>query len=81
MKSILLTQNKITLVDDEDYERLTQHKWYAERNKRLWYVVRMANILNPTDKRKKIYMHRVIMKAKSGEQIDHADLDGLNNPR
>lgn len=29
MREISLTQDKVALVDDEDFERLNQFKWYA----------------------------------------------------
>jgi len=29
MKKIPLTQNKFAIIDDEDYNRINQHKWYA----------------------------------------------------
>ena len=32
MKQIKLTQNQHTLVDDEDFDNLKQHKWYALYN-------------------------------------------------
>ncbi len=40
MKEIPLTQGKISLVDDEDYERLNQFKWYPNWNGYTWYAKR-----------------------------------------
>lgn len=42
MKEIKLTQGKITLVDDEDFEYLMQWKWITHRKKNTCYAVRHA---------------------------------------
>ena len=31
MKEIPLTQGKVALVDDEDFDRVNQYKWYVNR--------------------------------------------------
>jgi hypothetical protein len=77
-KTIPLSQGKFALVDDEDYEFLNQWKWCAHKNKNnVFYVER--NELIP--KRKIIKMHRVIMNAPIGMEVDHIDRDGLNNQK
>ena len=41
MKVIFLTQNKASLIDDEDYELISQFSWHAarcNRTKDLWRV-------------------------------------------
>lgn len=74
MKEIPLTQNKATLVDDEDYEWLNQWDWYAQLNHGNWYVGRS---LNPGT----LFMHRVLLGIPRGYECDHIDGDGLNNQR
>jgi hypothetical protein len=68
MKEILLTKGYKTIVDDCDYEYLSQWKWYLSNG----YAI-------SNDKRKK--MHRLIMNAKDGEIVDHIDRNKLNNTR
>ena len=76
MKEIPLTQGKVALVDDEDYERLNQFKWYALKRPNTWYAVRNILVEN---KRTSISMHREIMDASKGHEIDHINGDGLYN--
>ncbi len=73
-KSIPLTQGKIALVDDEDFEWLMQWKWfyhdgYAATNSGKW------------PNRKGAKMHRLIMNTPSGMETDHINCDKLDNRR
>lgn len=80
MKEIKLTQQKVSLVDDEDYEFLNQWKWCAAKSKSgLFYAVRKFR----TDgNQTTILMHRVIMGVLDKKVlVDHQDMDGLNNQR
>lgn len=77
MKRIKLTQGKFALVDDEDFEKLSQYKWYVVFNHGNWYAKRNAY----TNKKVvSIYMHRFIINT-SPLQIDHKDRNGLNNQK
>ena len=76
-REIPLTQGRVALVDDADYEWLSQWKWcYAAG-----YAVR--SIRNPDGKprQKHIKMHRLIAGAKDGEWVDHRNLNTLDNQR
>lgn len=75
MKSIPLTQGKIALVDDEDFQELNKHKWYFHQG----YALR--NIPNGFYKQKSLSMHRQIMKNPEGMEIDHKDMNKLNNQK
>lgn len=76
MKEIKLTQGKIAIVDDEDFEWLNQFKWYAHKRTNTWYAVRNIWVEN---RRTAISMHREIMGASKGQEIDHRNGDGLYN--
>ena len=78
MKEINLTQGKVALVDDEDYEYLNQWKWSAAKVCRTFYAIR--GIRNG-DGWTSECMHRVILNVPAGKEIDHIDHDGLNNQR
>lgn len=75
MKEIKLTQGRVTLVDDEDYEYLNQFKWCAHKTPNTFYAVRNAYI---NGKQVTVRMHAEILGISGG---DHADGDGLNNQR
>lgn len=79
MKRIPLTQGKFATVDNEDYERLSKHKWHLLKCPTGSYAQR--NIPAGGRKQKKVQMHRVIMQAPDDMQVDHIDRDGLNNQR
>ncbi len=86
MKKIPLTQGKFAIIDDEDYDFLSQFKWCAHKGKNTFYSVRhitgqsQNKIKNIKYKPKKILMHRLIMKVlSSNDQIDHINGNGLDN--
>ena len=79
MKQIKLTQGKVTLVDDEDYEYLNQFKWFTAKNRNAFYAVRV--LPRKDGKRITIWMHRVILNTPIGMETDHIDHNGLNNTK
>lgn len=74
MKQIKLTQNKLALVDDEDYEYLNQWKWYYCNG----YAIRTMWL---KEKSFKIRMHRVINKTPDDLFTDHINGNKLDNRR
>lgn len=76
MKEIKLTQGKIALVDDEDFERLNQFKWYAYFDRYNHYATRRIII---GEKSKLIRMHREILNTHKGVHVDHINCNGLDN--
>ncbi len=81
MKKISLTQGKFAIVDDEDYEWLSQWKWYAVKKRNSFYVERRSPTDPCTHKSSKVSMHRVIMDAIKGKEVDHINHDTLDNRR
>lgn len=72
MKTIQLTQNKITIIDDEDFELISQYKWYYGNR----YALSGSKIKG---KQCTVYMHRLVMNAQEGDEVDHINLDKLDN--
>lgn len=80
MKEIQLTKGLSVKVDDEDYEWLIKFKWYCNNR---GYAVRSSHFKTESGKWtcKTVLMHREIANAPKGMDVDHADLDPLNNQR
>ena len=82
MKEIQLTQGKVALVDDEDYEYLNQFKWCL-RGTGLgnFYAIRGFRKSKNNNITGSISMHRQLMKPEKGYVIDHLDGNTLNNQK
>jgi hypothetical protein len=78
-RKIKLTQNKFTIVDAEDFEKLNTYKWYATGSANNFYTVRVLGNVN--GRKKHISMHRQIMTPALGLVVDHIDGVGLNNTK
>jgi len=79
MRTIPLTREEVALVDDEDYENLIDLKWATQKNAKTSYAI---HVFAPNGcKKTTLYMHRSILGAKKGEEIDHIDGNGLNNQK
>lgn len=74
MKEIALTCGAVALVDDEDFERVNAYRWYL-------------NIVNPSHRVQYArsgtvgHMHRFLLDAPRGMDVDHINHDGLDNRR
>jgi hypothetical protein len=77
VKEIPLTQGQVTLVDDEDFERLSAFKWFAHWDPSTQSFRAMSN--SKGSKRKSIYMARFIMRTPKGMVCDHINHDTLYN--
>lgn len=85
MKTITVNSKKngthLILLDDEDYEYLSELKWYVFKSRHFLYAVTM--IYNKETKRQKShFLHRMVMKiSEPGNRdkfIDHVDHNGFN---
>src|SRR3990167_1855880 len=77
MKYISLTQDKFAIIDDSDFEWLSQWKWCFDKK---GYAVRWQWL-----KKEKRYifilMHRLILNTPDNLETDHRNGNGLDNQR
>lgn len=80
MKKIPLTPSGFAIVDDEAYERLAKFKWHSNGR----YATR-GKYLGKTPDGKyahtTVKMHREILDAPAGIEVDHINHDRLDNRR
>jgi len=80
MKLIPLSQGKFAKVDDEDFAKLSGSEWYAHKGHSGFYAVRNGPRLT-SGNQSTVYMHRVIMNAPIGSEVDHKNHDTLDNQK
>jgi len=73
-KKILITRGQIVIVDEQDYQELSQYRWYLIDGF-------AARTIKKDNKRTTIYMHRVIMDAPIGISVYHINHNKLDNQR
>jgi len=80
MREIKLTRGYVALVSDEDYDRISVHKWCASES---WSRGKMHNVyaIRSADGYT-LRMHRFILGVDEHKvEVDHIDGNGLNNQR
>lgn len=70
-KLIPLTQGKFAIVDEEDYVAMSKFKWAAQKSAHETFYAKSG--------KKILLMHRLIINAPAGIQVDHLNHDGLDN--
>lgn len=74
LKEISLTQGKIALVDDVDFDCVNKHRWAARKSRHLYYAQSKIDGKN-------VSLHAFLLNPPSNVDIDHIDGNGLNNQR
>ena len=75
MIEIPLTQGRVALVDDCD-AALADTRWYARRDRHTFYAYRKGP--RAEKPRRTFLLHRVILGAARGVEVDHVNGDGLD---
>lgn len=76
MKFIELSKGQKAIVDDEDFDWLSRWNWYAHNPMGKFYALRT---IGGYKDRKALFMHRLIIGAKKGQDVDHKNGNGLDN--
>lgn len=76
-REVSLTQGKVAIVDEQDFARISQFKWFAHKpNGTTFYAARTLG------NGARLYMHRFILNVTDPTiLVDHEDRNGLNNRR
>lgn len=74
MKEIKLTKNKVALVDDGDFVRLSEFSWHVTSHG--YAATRLRD-----KKQTYVYMHRIVANASSQLYVDHINGNKLDNRR
>lgn len=77
--TVPISAGKFTLIDTDDYEHVTAFKWTAKRNGSRWYAHR--RVLGANGRYQHISLHRFLLDAPPGLEVDHINGDGLDNRR
>lgn len=80
-KELILSKGYVALVDDEDFERASQFKWSAAIRKGCTTLYASAYLGGGRANRRTELLHRFILSAAKGVQVDHIDGNGLNCTR
>lgn len=77
MISLPISKGASVLLDEGDYDLVSKYSWHLHTG---GYA--MANIWNKKLKKyEHTYMHRYILGAKKGQEVDHVNCDKLDNRR
>ena len=75
---IILTQGKVAILNAADIDKIKDHKWRAFNSGHTWYAI---STINTVKGRRSIMMHRIILSAVKGQQVDRINHNGLDNRR
>lgn len=79
MKQIPLTMGLFALIDDDDFDKINAHKWFARKSSNTFYA---ATWTGDWRDRKMLHMHHLVSGTpEKGYCIDHKDGNGLNNQK
>lgn len=79
VKELQITKGLVVLLDEEDYEYFNQWTWHTTRTYGGKYYAKREERCPLTGRKKAILLHREIMKAPKGMDVDHINRNTLDN--
>lgn len=79
MIKIPLNNYKYALIDEVDIPFINRYQWHAAPRHGAWYV--QTTIRDHQGRARTLYLARLIMSARNGQEVDHKDHNPLNNAR
>lgn len=80
-KQIRLSQGKFALVDDADFDFLSQWKWTLTQFRKKYTGYAYTHMTSSFGTKTTVKMHRFLLGAPNGTIVDHINGDGLDNRR
>ena len=81
MKEIPLTNSPLkALVDDEDFELVSKHSWHLRMSYSKKHFYAEGGRI-PGDNTHRFLMHRLVVRAERGIDVDHKNHNGLDNQK
>src|SRR5579871_4595837 len=80
MAELQLSQGQTAIIDDADLPLASQYKWWVQKvNSGAYYAI--TNYNDEDGKRRRLYLHRLLMNPPVGFVVDHKDGNTLDNRR
>lgn len=71
----------VALIDEVDVPRVAGYQWFPDRRGQRWYARAYIRGAGRHGVQRHVYLHRLLVDASPGTEVDHRDLDGLNCTR
>lgn len=81
MRTILLTDSDVILLDDSDYNLAKRYNWWALRTTNGKKIKYAASDVFTRGERCTLLLHRVLLQPRADQYIDHINHNGLDDQR
>lgn len=75
MKEIRLTNGMVTIIDDDDYDLVSQRTWFPIPNRNITYAATFTPLLDS----RLLFLHSFVLGKRGNVGTDHINGNGLDN--